>query len=131
MPRSHCTISKALRERFAEAAATADELFRALEQRPGVEVLRPPASTNVTRLRLRGADAASLPERLAARGISIRPPLAASAEAAEFELIVNETILRRPIAQTIADFESAIEWRMTAGPGPTAPRLTLRGPALI
>jgi threonine aldolase len=95
-------------QRFDEAAATADELFRALEQRLGVEVLRRPASTNVIRLRIRGADAASLAERLAARGISIRPPLAAFAEAAEFELIVNETIRHRPIAETIADFERAI-----------------------
>ena len=95
--------------RFAEAAAMADRLFGALGEHPRVEVLRSAASTNVTRLRLRGAAAAALPGRLAARGISIRPALAASTDAAEFELILNETILRRPLAQTIADFISAID----------------------
>jgi threonine aldolase len=99
---------KGFSERFAEAAAMADELFRALARHPGTEVLRTPASTNVTRLRIRGTEAASLPDRLAARGISIRPPLGAVAESAEFELVVNETIRRRPIAETIAEFESAI-----------------------
>ncbi len=95
-------------ERFAEAAAMADQLLLALGEHPGVEVLRSPGSTNVTRLRIDGADAAALPERLAARGVSIRPPVAASATAAEFELIANETIRRRPVAQTIADFSVAI-----------------------
>jgi threonine aldolase len=95
-------------ERFAEAAAMADELFAALAELPCASVLRSPASTNVTRLRVRGAVGRQLPERLAARGISIRPPSTASDEAAEFELIVNETIRRRPIAQTIADFTAAV-----------------------
>ena len=38
-------------ERFAEAAAMADELFRALAEYPQLEIRRTPASTNVTRLR--------------------------------------------------------------------------------
>ena len=96
-------------ERFAEAAAMADRLFCALGERPRVELLRSRASTNVTHLRLRGTAAAALPERLSTCGISIRPALAASTDAAEFELILNETILRRPIARTIADFVSAID----------------------
>jgi threonine aldolase len=95
-------------ERFAEAAAMADELFRALGEFPQVELLRTPDSTNVTRLRIRGCDAAALAEQLARRGISIRPPLSRSAEGAEFELIVNETIRRRPIGRTITDFVDAI-----------------------
>jgi len=95
-------------ERFAEAAAMADQLFLALAEHPGVEALRSPLSTNVTRLRVHGADAAALPERLAARGISIRPPVAGSGKTAEFELIANESIRRRPLAQTIADFSVAI-----------------------
>jgi threonine aldolase len=98
-------------ERFAEAAAMAGELLRALGHRAGVEVLRTPASTNVSRLRIPGGDAGALPERLAARGISIRPPLAASAGCAEFEMIINETIRRRPFAETIADFEKALGGR--------------------
>jgi threonine aldolase len=95
-------------ERFAEAAAMAEQLFRALSDRPGVEVRRSPASTNVTRLCLRGAEAVALPQRLAARGIAIRPALAAAGGGVEFELIVNETIRRRPAARTIEDFAEAI-----------------------
>ena len=86
----------------------ADELHRALAEHAGVEVVRSPNSTNVTRLHVYGSAAALLPERLAARGIAIRPPVSASAEGAEFELIVNETLRRRPAKQTIADFLAAL-----------------------
>jgi threonine aldolase len=95
-------------ERFAQAAAAAEILFRALAQHPGVLVLRSPASTNITRLRIRGIDAASLPERLGRHGISIRPPLLAALDRAEFDVVVNETILRRPTSGLIADFVDAI-----------------------
>jgi threonine aldolase len=95
-------------ERFAEAVAIADELYRALARHPRVEIVRSPASTNVARLRLYGTGAAALPERLAVRGISIRPPLFASEDSAEFELIVNETIRRRPVAQLMTDFAEAL-----------------------
>ncbi len=95
-------------ERFARAAAAADALFRALGEQPGIRVLRSAASTNVTRLRICDAAAASLPERLSARGISIRPPLPAASAGAEFELVTNETILRRPTEQITADFLAAI-----------------------
>jgi len=94
-------------ERFAQAAAAADSLFRALSGHPCVEVLRSPASTNVTRFSVRGSAAASLPERLTARGISIRPALCASSAGAEFELVINETLLRRSTEQIIADFLEA------------------------
>jgi len=97
--------------RFAKAAAAADQLLGALAEHDGVEVLRSPASTNVARLRIRNVGAASLADRLAARGISVRPPLSSSVEAAEFELIANETILYRPIAETIDDFITAIDCR--------------------
>jgi len=95
-------------ERFARAAAAADALFGALGEQPTVRVLRSAASTNVTCLRICSADAASLPERLTARGISIRPPLQAASAAAEFELVTNETILRRPTEQITTDFLAAI-----------------------
>jgi threonine aldolase len=95
-------------DRFVEAVAIADQLFRALAKDPRVELGRTPASTNVTRLHLKGADAAEVRERLARCGITIRPPLAACDQGAEFELIVNETLRRRPAAQTIGDFLAAI-----------------------
>lgn len=95
-------------ERFARAAAAADALFQALGEQPGVQVLRSAASSNVTRLRIYGSGPASLPERLNARGISIRPPLLAASAGAEFELVTNETILRRPIEQITENFLAAI-----------------------
>src|SRR5580700_4133486 len=62
-----------------------ETLFEALHRQSGCEVERPATATNVTRLRVFGADAESLPERLLARGIAIRPALHASREGAEFE----------------------------------------------
>ncbi len=95
-------------ERFQRAAAASETLFRALREQPGCEVLRSPASTNVTLLRISGGNASTLPERLDRRGIAIRPALAASSEHAEFELVTNETILRRPIAEIIDAFVEAL-----------------------
>jgi threonine aldolase len=95
-------------ERFARAAAAAETLFQALHWHPGCEVLRPVAATNVTRLRVSGADAESLPERLLARGIAIRPALHTSPEGAEFELFTNETILRRPADEIVEMFIEAL-----------------------
>jgi threonine aldolase len=96
-------------ERFERAAAAAETLFRALDQHPGCEVRRPAAATNVTRLQVFGADAESLPERLLARGIAIRPALLASPAGAEFELFTNETILRRPANEVAEMFLEALK----------------------
>jgi threonine aldolase len=96
-------------ERFERAAAAAETLFQALRRHPGCEVRRPAAATNVTRLRVFGTGAESLPERLLARGIAIRPALYASPEGAEFELFTNETILRRPANEIAEIFIGALE----------------------
>jgi threonine aldolase len=95
-------------ERFGHAAAAADNLFAALREHGRCEIVRSAAATNVTRLRVRGGDAAKLPERLLEHGVAIRPALHTAAEGAEFELFTNETILRRPAAETIEAFVKAL-----------------------
>jgi len=96
-------------ERFARAVAAADTLFAALREHGRCEIVRSGAATNVTRLRVRSSGAADLPERLLASGIAIRSPFHTSAEGAEFELFTNETILRRPTAETIEAFFKALK----------------------
>lgn len=95
-------------ERFERAAAAAETLFQVLRREANCRVLRSASATNVTRLLVSGPDAAKLPERLLARGISIRPALHATTADAEFELCTNETILRRPIAQIAEAFCEAL-----------------------
>jgi threonine aldolase len=95
-------------ERFERAATTAETLFRAVGKHARCRVLRSSAATNVTRLRVCGGDAARLPERLLASGVAIRPALRSAADGAEFELITNETILRRPVGETMQIFRKAL-----------------------
>jgi threonine aldolase len=95
-------------ERFERAAQAAESLFRALQERRCCEIVRSVAATNVTRVRVRGREAKGLPGRLLERGVAIRSPLRASAAGAEFELFTNETILRRPVAETIEIFVEAL-----------------------
>jgi len=95
-------------QRFGQAAAAADILLRALGEQRGCELVRPVTATNVTRLRVHGEGAARFPDRLLRHGIVVRPALHSSPEAAEFELFTNETILRRPIADTIEHFAQAL-----------------------
>jgi threonine aldolase len=96
-------------ERFAEAVTIADRLYSALRAHRGIAIERPPHATNVAILRVAGAAAASLPERLLARGIAIRPPRRTSENAAKFALHTNETILRRPLAEIVAGFTNALD----------------------
>ena len=96
-------------ERFGRAVTAAERLFCALGEHQCCRVLRSAGATNVSRLRVCGGNAARLPERLLASGVSIRPAIRANAEAAEFELITNETILRRPVGETIEIFLAALD----------------------
>src|SRR5262252_1602346 len=95
-------------DRFERAAAAADDLFRAVGEHERCTVPRSSAATNVTRLRICGGDTARLPERLLASGVAIRPAQRSTADGAEFELITNETILRRPVPETIEIFLEAL-----------------------
>jgi threonine aldolase len=95
--------------RFAQAVAVAESLFDALAGHPSCRVERPAGATNVTHLHVCGRVAASLPERLRPAAIAIAPALSTTAESATFELHTNETILRRPVAETIAAFLEAVD----------------------
>jgi threonine aldolase len=96
-------------ERFTAAVKVADAVLTALNKHPTATVERSPAATNVTILRVAGANAASLSQRLTAQGIGIRPARHVSADGAEFTLHTNETILRRPVEEIVGAFMDALD----------------------
>ncbi len=96
-------------ERFAAAVAASEKLLAALAEHPRVTVEFGSGATNVSLIHVAGADAAALPARLLAHGIAIRPPRESSPAGATFALHTNETILYRPIEDTIRQFISALE----------------------
>jgi len=94
-------------ERFAAAAAASNKLLTALAEHPRVRVER--GATNVSLIHLAGEGAAALPARLLAKDIAIRPPREISSAGATFALHTNETILRRPIDETIRQFDAVLD----------------------
>jgi threonine aldolase len=95
-------------ERFAAAVKAADAILAALDNHPSATVERSPAATNVTVLRVTGANAASLPQRLAMQRIGIRSARQISADGAKFTLHTNETILRRSVDEIVGAFMEAL-----------------------
>ena len=95
-------------ERFGRAVAAADALFDALRGHRCCKIVRSATGTNIARLRVGGGDAATLPERLLARGVAIRPAVHSATDCAEFELYTNETILRRSPAEISEIFIGAL-----------------------
>ena len=95
--------------RFAAAAAACGELLAALAEHPRIRVERHERATNVSRIHVAGPDAAGLPGRLLANGTAIRAPHDVSPDGATFALHTNETILQRPIGETIDRFVAALD----------------------
>jgi threonine aldolase len=80
-------------ERYSQAVRTSEEWIRALATQDRFTITRVPLGTNLFRLQIRGADAATLQKRLAARGVIVSPP-----QKDTFLIGVNETINRTTAA---------------------------------
>jgi threonine aldolase len=95
-------------DRFAQAVGAAEELFLALDQHPRCRIERPHAATNVARLIVKRSDAHQLPLKLKERGIIIAEAGLPLPGGAAFDLVTNETILRRPTPELVGAFTTAL-----------------------
>jgi threonine aldolase len=90
-------------ERFGRAVASSEELIRGLGQDDRFRIERILSGTNLFRLRVRNADAASFQKRLAARGVVLPAP-----QGDAFLVGVNETLNRTTSARLIETIRSAL-----------------------
>ena len=96
-------FSDGFEERYQKAVERGNELLRLLEQKK-LKVNRLDAGTNIFQVEFPSRPGADFQKRLAERGIVIgRPP-----ERGPMNLIVNETILRRPAEEIAGEILKAL-----------------------
>jgi threonine aldolase len=91
-------------ERLRAAIEVSEAFYRAIGAHPRVAVERIANGTNLTRLTLKGVDAAQVVHRLAERGVRMPAPAASGG----VMLGVNETWNRRSAAELVAAFDHAL-----------------------
>jgi len=92
-------------ERFAAGVAAGQELKPALNAIRGLRVEEIPHGSNIFSLYLESGDPVRFREALQDRGIELSAFLP---NVGYFALVVNETLARRPLAETIRAFEEAV-----------------------
>jgi len=92
-------------ERFAAGVAASEELLPAIETIGGLRVERVPDGSNVFKLHVDSGNLDSVRSRLAEHDILVPGPAAGFRG---FALKVNETLARRPIAETASAFAEAV-----------------------
>ena len=95
-------------DRYERAVAVATELFRMLAAHPRCRLNHPPGATVSADLKVLGANAGSLPGRLRNHAIEIPGARVTTAEGADFALVINESLLRRPAVEIIGAFAQAL-----------------------
>jgi threonine aldolase len=92
-------------ERFAAGVVAGEKLKPALNAIRGLRVEEIPNGSNVFKLYVDTGNPARLREDLLARGVQLSAP---NPNFAGFALVVNETLARRPVSETVRAFEDAM-----------------------
>jgi threonine aldolase len=90
-------------DRYSRAVRTSEDWIRALGRHGAFTIDRVPSGTNLFRLRVSGADPASLQRRLASAGVMLAPP-----QDGAFLVGVNETLNRTSAAELTDRFVRAL-----------------------
>jgi len=92
-------------ERFAAGVVAGEEIKPALNAIRGLRVEEIPDGSNVFKLYVDTGDPTRLREALLSRGVQLSAP---NPNFAGFALVVNETLARRPVSETVGAFEDAM-----------------------
>jgi threonine aldolase len=92
-------------DRFAAGVAAGRELIPALNAIPGLRVEEIPNGSNIFGLYVNSGDHDVFRENMRARGVQLAAP---NPNFGGFALIVNETLARRPVADTVRAFEESV-----------------------